>query len=118
MNPAFVGSDPATIILVRDRALHSPYGIARHVARVAAWSRLEDALRSIAVDLLGPQALDELPTACAQWVAATTQQAVASVCDDALDRLVLALESRLVDAPPDVARRLDEARIRHDAGYD
>ena len=84
---------------------------------MAAWSRLEDALRSIAVDLLGPNDSDELPAACADWVAATTQAATSDVCEAALDSLVQALDSLLVDVPSDVARRLDEARVRHDAGY-
>jgi hypothetical protein len=84
---------------------------------VAAWSRLEDELRSIAVDLLGPNETDELPAGCAEWVAATTEKAISGVCDEALDGLVQALESLLVDVPPDIARQLDEARIRHDAGY-
>lgn len=94
-----------------------PSGIARHVPRVAAWARLEDELRSIAVDLLGPNESDELPAACADWVAATTQAAVSGVCESALDGLVQALDQLLVDVPPDVAGRLDEARIRHDAGF-
>jgi hypothetical protein len=74
-------------------------------------------LRSIATDLLGPNASDELPGACADWVAATTEVAASSVCDVALEALVHALDSLLLDAPPDVARRLDEARVRHDAGF-
>jgi hypothetical protein len=94
-----------------------PSGLARHVSRVAAWARLEDELRSIAIDLLGPNDSDELPAACADWVAATTHAAVSGVCASALDELVRALDSLLVDVPPDVARRLDEARIRHDAGF-
>ena len=84
---------------------------------MAAWARLEDELRSIAVDLLGPNGSDELPSPCADWVAATTQAAVADVCDAALDGLIEALDSLLIDVPPDVARRLDEARVRHDAGF-
>jgi hypothetical protein len=113
-----VVSDPVTTVLVGagppDRP---PSGIARHVSRVAAWSRLEDELRSIAVDLLGPNETDELPAGCAEWVAATTEKAISGVCDEALDGLVQALESLLVDVPLDIARQLDEARIRHDAGY-
>ena len=94
-----------------------PSGIAREVSRVAAWARLEDELRSIAVDLLGPNGSDELPAPCADWVAATTRAAVADVCEAALNRLIEALDSLLIDVPPDVARRLDEARVRHDAGF-
>ena len=84
---------------------------------MAAWARLEDELRSIAVDLLGPNESEELPEACADWVAATTEAVVSRVCDTALDALVQSLDSLLIDAPPDVARRLDEARVRHDAGF-
>jgi hypothetical protein len=94
-----------------------PSAITRHVSRVAASARLEDALRSIAVDLLGANDLDELPPDCADWVAATTRAAVSCVCQAALGGLVHALDSLLVGAPPDVARRLDEARIRHEAGF-
>jgi hypothetical protein len=84
---------------------------------VAAWARLEAELRSIATDLLGPNESDELPAACADWVAAATEAVASRVCDTALDELVQALDSLLVDVPPDVARRLDEAQIRHDAGF-
>ncbi len=109
---------PRTTLLIRSgQPDRRPSGIARHVSRVAAWNRLEDELRSIAVDLLGPNETDELPEQCAEWVAATTQKAISGICDAALDGLVRALDSLLVDVPPDVARRLDEARIRHDAGY-
>ena len=97
-----------------DRA---PSSIAREVSRVAAWARLEDELRSIAVDLLGPNGSDELPAACADWVTATTQSAISGVCEAALDGLIQALDSLLIDVPPDVARQLDEARVRHDAGF-
>lgn len=94
-----------------------PCSVARHVSRVAAFARLEDELRSIAVDLLGPSESDELPAACADWVAATTEAAVSDICETALNRLVQALDSLLVGVPPDVASRLDEARVRHDAGF-
>jgi hypothetical protein len=95
----------------------SPSGVARHISRVKAWSRLADELRSIATDLLGPTESDEFPSACADWVATTTEMAVSRVCDEALDALVQSLESMLTDVPPEVARRLDEARVRHDAGF-
>ena len=112
------GLNPMTTVLVdAGRPDRPPSAIARHVSRVAAWSRLEAELRSIVVDLLGPNETDELPADCAEWVAATTQRAISGLCDEALDGLVHALESLLVDVPPDIARRLDDARIRHDAGY-
>lgn len=122
MSAASTGSFSGTTLLLQpppgagqlDRA---PSVVARRVARVAAQARLEDALRSIAVDLLGPNESDELPAACADWVAATTQAAVSDAGAVALDGLVRALDLLLVDAPPDVARRLDAARARQDAGF-
>jgi hypothetical protein len=118
MRTAQVDPNPVTTLLVRagppDRA---PSGMRRQLSRVAARPRLEADLRSIAIDLLGPNETGELPAACAEWVAAATQEAISAVCDQALDGLVRALESLLVDVPPDVARGLREARIRHDAGY-
>lgn len=97
--------------------VRSPSGVARHVRGVAARARLEDVLRSIAVDLLGSTGSDELPTACADWVDATTRDAASGVSEAALDGLIRVLDSRLLDAPPSVARRLDEARLRRDAGF-
>ena len=91
--------------------------VARQVSRVVAWPRLDLALHAIAVDLLGPNESDELPAASAEWVAMAVRTAVSGVCDTALDGLVEALDELLVDAPPDVVRRLEEARIRHDAGF-
>jgi hypothetical protein len=87
------------------------------ITRVQARSRLEAELRTIANDLLGPNESDEFPSACAGWVATTTEAAVASVCDSALEALVQALDSLLVGVPPDVARHLDRARARHDFGF-
>ena len=118
MSTASIDSHPGVRLPVRaGQPDRPPSGIARHVSRVAAWSRLEDELRSIAVDLLGLNETDELPEEDAEWVAVTTQNAISGICDTALDGLVRALDSLLVDVPPDVARRLGEARIRHDAGY-
>lgn len=94
-----------------------PYGLAPRVYRVRAWARLEDELRSIATDLLGPNESDEFPEACADWVAATTSAAASSVCDSALEALVASLDSLLMDVPPEIARRLDEARVRRDVGF-
>jgi hypothetical protein len=67
--------------------------------------------------LLGPNESDEFPAPCADWVAATTEVAASRVCDSALDVLVQSLDSLLIEVPPAVARRLDEARVRHDAGF-
>jgi hypothetical protein len=94
-----------------------PSRVASRVSRVAAWARLEDELRSIAIDLLGPNESDEFHGACADWVAAASEAAASTVCDSALDALVQCLDSLLIDVPPDVARRLDQARVRHDAGF-
>jgi hypothetical protein len=99
------------------RTTPQPSSVGRHVSRVAAWIRLEAELRSIAVDLLGSSDLDGLSPDCADWLAATTQAAVSDVCRAALDGLVEALDALLADMPPEVARRLDQARVRQDAGY-
>ncbi len=89
----------------------------RRVERIDARGRLEDELRAIAVDLLGPNEADEFPVDCAGWVARTTDAAVAVACASALDTLIDALESGLGSVPPVVARRLRDARVRQDAGF-
>jgi hypothetical protein len=99
------------------RSKHPSPGLARSMARVGARSRLDRELRLIAVDLLGPYQSDELPAECAAWVDATTEAAVSSVRDVTLAALAHVLDALLTAAPPDVARRLDEARVRHDAGF-
>ena len=91
--------------------------MARSLARTEARSRLETELRAIAIDLLGRCQPDELPSDCAAWLATTVDAAVTRVCDSSLSALAEALDSRLGAAPPRVARRLDEAEVRHDAGY-
>jgi hypothetical protein len=91
---------------------------ARRLRRVRAKARLDGELRSIAVDLLGPNESDEFPSGCADWVATTTDRAIATIGDDALDALVRRLDLLLVGAPPQVARHLDQARARRDAGFD
>ena len=88
------------------------------VTRVGAKGRLEGELRSIAIDLLGPNESDEFPAACADWVATTTEAAVSRVSDSALEALVQGLDSLLVAVPPDVARHLDRAKARREAGFD
>jgi hypothetical protein len=89
----------------------------RQITSVRARSRLEGELRSIAVDLLGPNESDEFPTACADWAATTIDTAVSDVCDSALEALVQALDSLIAVVPPDVARHLDRARARHESGF-
>jgi hypothetical protein len=94
----------------------SPW-LTRSLARTGARSRLEAELRAIAVDLLGRCEPDEVPTDCGQWLAATVDAAVTRVCDSSLAVLAETLDSRLDDAPAAVTRRIDEAEVRHDAGY-
>ena len=94
-----------------------PSGLAGQVRRIGARARLEGELRSIAVDLLGPNEADEFPASCANWVATATDSAVSNVCDSTLEALVQALDSFLVGIPPDVARQLDRARVRHESGF-
>jgi hypothetical protein len=112
------GADPLTT-LVRPDPRHEPRtsGISRRIARVEANGRLERELRSIAIDLLGPNESDELSAACAEWVATTTDAAVSRVSDAALAALVSELDSLIVAVPPDVARQLDRAKARHEAGF-
>jgi hypothetical protein len=94
----------------------SPW-LTRSLARTAARSRLEAELRVIAVDLLGRCQPGELPNDCAEWLATTVEAAVTRVCDSSLAALAETLDSRLDAAPPRIARRLEEAEVRHDAGY-
>jgi hypothetical protein len=90
--------------------------LAKSMTRVGAQSRLTSELRSIAVDLLGPYESDELPADSARWMDATIESVVSAVCNGTLAALVSALEARLAGAPLEVARQLDELRVRHDAG--
>ena len=91
--------------------------IARSLARTGARNRLETELRAIAIDLLGRCQPGELPDDCAERLTTTVDAAVARVRDSTLAALAETLDSRLVAAPRWVARRLDEAEVRHDAGY-
>jgi hypothetical protein len=91
--------------------------LAREVTRVGAQERLEGELRSIAIDLLGPNESDEFPAVCASWVATTTEALVSRVSDSALEALVRGLDSLLVTVPLDVARHLERAKARHEAGF-
>jgi hypothetical protein len=102
----------------RDRPSAEPSRLlARSLARTGARSRLETELRAIAVDLLGRCQPGELPNDCAEWLAATVEAAVSRVCDSSMAVLAETLDSRLDAAPPGIARRLEEAEVRHDAGY-
>ena len=91
--------------------------LVRSLARTGARGRLESELRAIAVDLLGRSQPGELPIDCAEWLATTVEAAVTRVSDSSLAILVETLDSRLDAAPPGIARRLEEAEGRHDAGY-
>ena len=99
------------------RAERQPSGLDRQVAHVRARARLEGELRSIALDLLGPNEADEFPASCADWVATAIDSAVATVCDSTLEALVHALDLVVLSVPPDVARTLDRARVRREAGF-
>ena len=98
------------------RAEPSPL-LARSLARTGARSRLETAMRAIAVDLLGRCQPGEIPNDCAEWLATTVEAAVTGICDSSLAVLAETLDSRLDAAPPGIARRLEEEEVRHDAGY-
>lgn len=90
--------------------------VVRRVARIGARYRLDGELRHIAIDLLGVCPDDELPLEVSSWVQTATDSAVAGVRDMSLATLVEAIDALLAEAPPDVARRLNEAAIRHDVG--
>jgi hypothetical protein len=102
--------------LSRTSAEPSPL-LARSLARTGARSRLETELRAIAVDLLGRCQPGELPNDCAEWLATTLEAAVTRVCDSSLAVLAETLDTRLDAAPRSIVRRLEEAEVRHDAGY-
>jgi hypothetical protein len=102
--------------LSRTPAEPSPL-LARSLARTGARSRLETGLRAIAVDLLGRCQPGELPNDCAEWLATTVEAAVTRVCDSSLAVLAETLDSRLDAAPRWIVRRLEEAEVRHDAGF-
>ena len=116
--PGVDGADPlATLVRTDPRHGGRTHGMGRRIARVEAKARLEGELRSIAIDLLGPNEADEFPTTCADWVATTTEAAVSRVSDAALEALVHELDSLIGAVPPDVARQLERAKARHDAGF-
>jgi hypothetical protein len=104
-------------LLPGERPASRHHSAARRIGRVLARPRLESELRSIAMDLLGPNGTDGLSPRCAVWVTATTHAAAAEACDRALGALVEALDMALIDVPPEITRQLDRARVRHDAGF-
>lgn len=118
VRPSVDGADHLAT-LVKPNLCHETVasGLAREVSRVGARGRLEGELRLIAIDLLGPSESDEFPAVCASWVATTTEAVVSRVSDSALAALVEGLDSLLVAIPPDVARYLERARTRHEAGF-
>jgi hypothetical protein len=103
-------------VLCQTRPRLSPW-MARSLARTEARSRLETELRAVAIDLLGRCQPDELPSDCAAWLATTVDTAVTRVVDYSLSALAEALDSRLGAAPRRVVRRLEDAEVRHDAGF-
>jgi hypothetical protein len=117
-NPTRPMEDRSTIRAARARMPAEPSPLlARSLARTGARSRLETELRAIAVDLLGRCQPGELPNDCAEWLATTVEAAVTRVCDSSLAVLAETLDSRLDAAPRWIVRRLEEAEVRHDAGY-
>jgi hypothetical protein len=84
--------------------------------QVEARRQLDSELRAIALDLLGLYEAEELPRECALWVRTTVEAAVSEVSEPAVSVLALRLRSALRAAPTDVARRIDAARLRHEAG--
>jgi hypothetical protein len=100
-----------------DAPVGAPPGLISTARQIEARNRLDAELRAIALDLLGLFPADELPRECAAWVRATIEAAVAQVSDPTVAVLALRLRSALGDAPADVARRVEAARLRHEAGY-
>ncbi|HET7026760.1 MAG TPA: DUF2249 domain-containing protein [Candidatus Limnocylindrales bacterium] len=90
--------------------------LVRRVDHTRARARLEDQLRSIALDLLGPSDRELLPAESAAWVEEAADRAVEAVRDASLTVLVERLEASLAAAPPTVAERLEEATERQEAG--
>jgi hypothetical protein len=88
-----------------------------HTRQMDARSRLRSELRGIALDLVGLYQVEEMPRECATWVRTTIEAAVAEVCDPTVAALTRRLSAELLVAPADVARRIDMARRRHEAGF-
>ena len=82
-----------------------------------ARSRLGAELRAIALDLIGLYDSEELPAHCAAWVRTTIEAAVAGIHDPAVAAIAGHLRAQLAVAPPDIARLIDQARRRHEAGF-
>ncbi len=81
-----------------------------------ARQRLAAELRSLALDLLGLNATDELPAECAALVRGSIERAVSRIVEPALTTLVHQLHDDLDSLPQGMARRIDETRRRHEAG--
>jgi uncharacterized protein (DUF2249 family) len=109
--------------LIRRAAIDDPHTsrrlsprLVRRVAETRARSRLDEDLRAIALDLLGPSDPAVLPAGPAAWVEDAAERAIESVRDDSLTALVDRLGAILADAPPAVADCLEEATARQEAG--
>ncbi|HEY7024549.1 MAG TPA: hypothetical protein VH371_06295 [Candidatus Limnocylindrales bacterium] len=85
--------------------------------QLEARSRLASELRALALDLLGLYQPEDVPPDCAAWVRATVEAAVSDACDPAISALTRRLNAELRVAPPYFARRIDDARLRHEAGF-
>ncbi len=81
-----------------------------------ARQRLAAELRSLALDLLGLNATDELPADCAALVRGSIERAVSRIAEPALTTLVHQLHADLDSLPQGMAHRIDETRRRHEAG--
>ena len=101
----------------RDPGIGGAQGVARYIDTVGARGRLRREVRSIALDLLGPWASDELSPECAAWIGRSIDRAVSEVCESALGALVTDLDTALDGAPPEIARSLAREKVRHDAGF-
>ena len=100
-----------------ERTGHGPADSITASRVVGARTRLAHDLRWIALDLLGLYDPEELPGECAAWVRATAEAAVSRICDPAVSDLVQFLRAELATAPAPIARRIDETRRRHEAGF-
>jgi hypothetical protein len=101
---------------VESRARTLPHAIAL-TKQVEARKPLASELRALALDMLGLYQPEDVPAECAAWVRTTVEAAVSDVCDPAIAALTRRLNAELRLAPSDVARRIDDARLRREAGF-
>ena len=119
------GREPITLRTAAGSSQMGPVGsppgaVPRAITRsrqVEARSRLAFELRAIALDLLGLYEAEELPRECAAWLRTTIETAVSSISGPTVSALTSHLRSELAVAPVEVARRIDQAKRRHEAGF-